>query len=432
MRGERFLKILFVSSSPLNKEISIGNTFINLFSHMENVELASIYTRAGVPDKEISQAFCITEKMLIKNLIKKTPVGVCVESKESDIAQKVQNTKNEQGIIDFIKSYRWTVFFWLQDFVWRIGKWKSPELKQFIEEYNPDIIFTVLADSPFLNRLILYVTKVANKKLVLYAWDNNYSLKQFMLSPLRWINHFINRISMRKVAKKADLFYVISDVQKADYEKAFKKECKVLTKSADFSGDAPVKNEYNTPLQLVYTGNIGLNRWHSLAEIANVLEKINKDGVKAQLRIYTGNTLTEKMNKALNIGESSFVMGRVSQAEVLEIQKNADMLVHIEAKDLKNRLLVRQSFSTKIVDYLKSARPILAYGPKEVASINHLIKNDCSLVASSEQELYEKLAECINNNNKLTEIAIKGYECGKKHHNKEKINNMLIKDIKSI
>ena len=110
MRGERFLKILFVSSSPLNKEISIGNTFINLFSHMENVELASIYTRAGVPDKEISQAFCITEKMLIKNLIKKTPVGVCVESKESDTAQKVQNTKNEQGIIDFIKSYRWRLW----------------------------------------------------------------------------------------------------------------------------------------------------------------------------------------------------------------------------------------------------------------------------------------------------------------------------------
>ena len=135
------MKILFVSSSPLNKEISIGNTFINLFSDIENVELASIYTRAGAPDKEISQAFCITEKMLIKNLIKKTPVGVRVESNASDTAPKVENTKNEQGIIDFIKSRRWTVFFWLQDFVWRIGKWKSPELKQFIVEYNPDIIF---------------------------------------------------------------------------------------------------------------------------------------------------------------------------------------------------------------------------------------------------------------------------------------------------
>ena len=64
-----------------------------------------------------------------------------------------------------------------------------------------------------------------------------------------------------------------------------------------------------------------------------------------------------------------------------------------------------------------------------MASINHLIKNDCAIVADNEQELLEKLTECINNN-KLTEIAVKGYECGKKHHNKENINSMLIKGLK--
>ena len=237
----------------------------------------------------------------------------------------------------------------MQNLVWRIGRWKSPELKKFVEEFNPDIVFTVLFGSPFLNRLILHVTSLSNKKLVLYAWDNNYSLKQFMLSPLRWINHFINRNSMRKVAKKAELFYVISNVQKTDYEKAFKKDCKVLTKAADFSEKPSLKTVYSKPLQLVYTGNIALNRWKTLSEIANVLENINKDGVKAQLRIYTGNSLTDKMNKALNRGESSFVMGSVSADEVLKIQNEADMLVHVESKDLKNRLLVRQSFSTKIV-----------------------------------------------------------------------------------
>ena len=138
------------------------------------------------------------------------------------------------------------------------------------------------------------------------------------------------------------------------------------------------------------------------------------------------------MNKALNVGESSFVMGSVSQAEVLEIQKNADMLVHIEAKDLKNRLLVRQSFSTKIVDYLKSARPILAYGPKEVASINHLIKNDCAIIADNEQELYEKLIKIIDDKAALNELSIKAFNCGKNNHDISLINKMLVNDLKSI
>ncbi len=423
------MKILFVSSSPLKKEISIGNTFINLFKDMEDVELASIYTRAGSPDKEISQAFCITEKMLIKNLIKNTPVGVRVEPDEKEKTPKVQNTKNEQGIINFIKSRRWTVFFWLQDFIWQIGRWKSPELRTFLEEYNPDIIFTVLSDIPLLNRLILHITEMSNKKLVLYAWDNNYSLKQFMLSPLRWINHFINRKSMRKVVKKADLFYVISDVQKTDYEKSFKKECKVLTKSADFSDKAPIKTVYNKPLQLVYTGNIGMNRWRSLEEIATTLEKINQDEVKAQLRIYTGNVLTYKMYSALNKGNSSFVMGSVSAEEVLKIQNDADILVHVESKDLKNRLLVRQSFSTKIVDYLKSARPILAYGPKDIASIDYFVKNDCGIVASSSKELYGKLLSVVSESIMLDLFAEKAYECGREHHNNTEINAMLQSDL---
>ena len=423
------MKILFVSSSPLKKEISIGNTFINLFKDMEDVELASVYTRAGAPDKEISQAFCITEKMLIKNLIKKTPVGICVESDEKEEIPKTKSIKNEQGIINFVKNCRLTVFFWLQDFIWRIGKWKSPELKKFVEEFNPDIIFTVLSGSPFLNRLILHITSLSNKKLVLYAWDNNYSLKQFMLSPLRWINHFINRATMRKVAKKADLFYVISDVQKTDYEKAFKKECKVLTKVADFSGEPTLKTDYNKPLQLVYTGNIGLNRWKVLGEIANTLEKINRDGVKAQLRIYTGNSLNDKMNKALNRGESSFVMGSVSADEVLKIQNEADMLVHVESKDLKNRLLVRQSFSTKIVDYLKAARPILAVGPKEVASIDYFIKNDCAIVADNENELYEKLIKIIEDDEKLNILAEKSYESGRNNHNEIQMRSVLKNDL---
>lgn len=68
------------------------------------------------------------------------------------------------------------------------------------------------------------------------------------------------------------------------------------------------------------------------------------------------------MEKELNIGESSILMGSVPATEIEEIQKNADILVHAEGLDLKSRLAVRQSFSTKIVDYLKMARPIFAVG----------------------------------------------------------------------
>ena len=122
-------------------------------------------------------------------------------------------------------------------------------------------------------------------------------------------------------------------------------------------------------------------------------------------------------------------MGSVSAEKVIELQKDADMLVHVEALDLKNKLLVRQSFSTKIVDYLAAARPILAFGPKNVASIDHLIKNNCAIVADNETELLNKLSTVITNKNELQQFASDAFDCGKRHHNKSDIDSMLKNDL---
>ncbi len=420
------MRILFISASPLRKEISIGNTFLNLFSGMEDIEFASIYTRAGKPDTAIAQGFCITEKMLLKNLLGKGPAGT---KTEPQAMEETTLSASEEKKISFIKSRRWTIFFWMQDLIWRIGRWKSKVLQDFVEEFKPDIIFTLLSSTSFLNRLILYIKHIARVPLVVYAWDNNYSMKRVMFSPFKWLNHFMSRRMMRKVAKKAELLYVISEVQKTDYEKAFRKECTVLTKGADFTGDMPVNTEFNRPLQLLYTGNIGLNRWKSLAHIANVLEKINQNEVKVQLRIYTGNTVTEKMRTMLQRGESSFLMGSVSADEVVKLQQNADILVHVEAMDLKNRLLVRQSFSTKLVDYFHQAKCLLAFGPKEVASIQHLVQNDAAIVAGTEQELEEKLREIISQSEILRKYGKKAWECGKNNHQQKEIQTMLSIDF---
>lgn len=424
------MRILFISASPLRKEVSIGNTFLNLFDHVEHVELASICTRNGLPDPIISKCFCITERMLIRNLLKRTPVGTVVNTHKK-IEEALQN-KAENTAFQLVKRSRLTIFFWMQDLIWKLGRWKSPELKQFVDEYDPDIIFTVLSNSIFLNNLILHIHSCSRAKLVLYAWDNNYSLRQFMFSPLRWIKHFIDRASMRKLASKADLFYVISEIQKKDYEKSFHKTRAVLTKGANFSEPPAFKGQYNTPLQLVFTGNIALNRWKSLRLIADALENINREGIIAQLRIYTTTPLTKKMEKALNRGESSILMGNVPASEVAGIQDKADVLVHVEALDLKNKLTVRQSFSTKIVDYLKAARPILAVGPKDVASIDHLIRNDCAIVASNRKELEDKLRAVLSNESELNRISQNAYECGKRHHNKQNIQTMLMNDLREV
>lgn len=61
------MKILFISNSPINRQTSIGNTFLNLFDGFD-AELYSVYSRTGYPDKKIKSAFRIAETQLVKNI----------------------------------------------------------------------------------------------------------------------------------------------------------------------------------------------------------------------------------------------------------------------------------------------------------------------------------------------------------------------------
>lgn len=420
------MKILFISMSPIHKGVSIGNTFLNVLEGLPDAEFFSVYTKSGAPDARIQSAFQISEKMLVNKLLHKTnTVGRRVEERD------VQTNAQPDKLVTFAQKKRYTVLFWGQALVWTLPYWKSDALHAFLDECQPDILFTLLSDSVPLNKLICHIQAYLQKPLVIYAWDNNYTLKMGAVSPLRRLNRHINRIYMRATVKKAAQMYVISDVQKRDYEKAFGIPCKVLTKSADFSGDPPVKTQYHEPMQIVFTGNIGTNRWKSLAMIARALQTVNRNGVRAQLRIYTSTPLTDKMKAALEIADTSFLMGSVPASEIPCIQSDADMLVHVEAFDRQNRLAVRQSFSTKLVDYFKAARPILAVGPRDVASIEHLIANDCALTAQTEAELVEKLTPLIGDGDALTGLARRAYDCGRAHHDKSKMDAMLFADLQT-
>lgn len=428
--GKVPMRVLLISLAPVNPTFGSGNTFLNVMGLLEGVELASICARAGETDPRVSRAFYITEGMLFRNLLRGTPTGRLVQT--SAEGGECPGSHGERRLQIFAHRHRWTVLFWARDLLWRVSRWRSPRLKAFLEEYRPHVILASLSNTPHVNRLILHAAEATGAKLVLYAWDNNYTYKQFTLSPLRWIKQAMDRASMRQVAARADLTYAICEDLKVAYEASFGREFHLLTKGGSFSGDAPVKAAYNRPLQLVYTGNLQNNRWKSLAVIARVLERINRDGLRAQLNIHTGTPLTKRMRRALDRGESSAVMGLVPPAEVARIQSEADMLVHAEATDLKNRLIVRHSFSTKLVDYMAAARPILAYGKRDMASIRHLERNQCAVVADSPDELYQKLTAVLGDEAALEDLARRAYACGRRCHEREDIRAMLTEDFKTL
>lgn len=429
------MNILVISSTPWSSNNSFGNTYSNLFEGMGGLTFANIALKPVTEtDPIVDSCFSISENALIANLLhSRLETGREVDVKTT-LAKDLSggSRQTEFAVKEFARKKRWMIMFWARDLIWKLGRWKSPQLLKYLDAVKPDLIFQPIYFVSHPNDIVHFVKKYTGVPMVGYVSDDVYTLCQFSLSPFYWLDRIYKRRKVKRTIQQCEILYVISELQKQEYEKIFGVPCKILTKCADFSGEPLVKTQYNTPLQLVFTGNIGTNRWKSLAMIAEALEQINQNGVRAQLRIYTATPLTAKMEKALQKGESSFIMGSIPASEVPKTQADADILVHVEATDLKNKLAVRQSFSTKLVDYFKTARPILAVGPRDVASIDHLIRNDCALTGETVEEVKQALLSVLDNPDKLNDLSRKAYACGKKNHNKEKMQQMLQADLSKI
>ena len=421
------MRVLILTRAPWRNDNNTGNTLTNLFSGMDNLEISNLYLREQLPDNDITiRNFSISEIQLIKNLLKGELVGREVTTKDE------ASDATEANLYSVAKKKSNAILTWLREVLWLLGKWRNDNLKEFLRKINPDVIFVPMFCFVYPYRVLQFLQKYTSAKVMLFHPDDNYTLKQFSFSPIYWIYRFALRKWVRNTVRIASINYAISNLQKEEYEIAFQKSFKVITKGLDFNEVPQYLTKNNRIMQLVFTGNIGTNRWKSLKMIADALEKINQDCIKAQLRIYTATPVTKKMEKALSRGETSILMGSVPASEVPGIQERADILVHVEALDLKNRLTVRQSFSTKIVDYLKAARPILAVGPKDVASIDHLIRNNCAITAENSEELERKLREVLADRATLRHIAENGYECGRKYHNRQDIQTMLMNDLNAV
>src|SRR5699024_2493695 len=88
-----------------------------------------------------------------------------------------------KNIYSFFLKRRWNIFLLAREILWKISKWKTKELDNFIRKFNPDIVLSLACSSIYMNNLQQYVIKYSKAKSVIYFVDDVYSLKRFSLSP---------------------------------------------------------------------------------------------------------------------------------------------------------------------------------------------------------------------------------------------------------
>lgn len=423
--------VLVITRSSWNTDNNVGNTLSSLFSGMD-CEFHSLYCREGAPKNNVARSyFRITEMQLLRSLFGGGFAG-CLLGSGADVGVDVEH---EVRLYDRAKRFGGSPAWFARELLWALGRWESPALDEFLGRVRPDVVFMPAFDAVYPYRLLRYAAERSGASAVLYHTDDNYSLRQFRVSPIYWIRRIWLRRRVRRAAQSAMLNYCITEEQAQEYSRTLGVSCQVLQKGADFDVPPDDTGCYAMgadvsaacrPLHLVYTGNVSSGRWRALLEIGRSLEDVMDDAV---LDVYTLSQLSPWVVRRLSSSRCIRLREGVASEQIHEIQRSADILVHVESLRYRERLETRLSFSTKIVDYLSRGRCILAVGWSESASIAYLQRNRLALVASSGSEIRAHLDAVQRNPELLRDFGKRAWEHGRRNHKVEQIRRMLMDDF---
>lgn len=403
------MKVLIVSQGAWDDSTSFGNTFSNLFDNNE-YKIAHIYTNNGTPNSKIKASFCnINEKLVFKSILKKQE-NVIYPNKKNNMSSV--NTRNNYFLYN-VKNI-------VRELFWFFSKINYQKVYKFIDDFKPDLVFMTASQFRYINVIERNIALYTKKPCFIYTSDDAFSFRQYSFNVLFWLRRLVSRIEFTKTVKKCNALFVISNEQKNEYQKLFKKKCYILQKWKKFQNYKIFNFQNSDQLVMTFTGNMNLGRWKSLLGLGVYSDKINKLGYKRKIVLnYYCNNIPKFLKKKFGKVKCLEKFESIHYSEVKNVQLNSDVLIHCESFNIIDSSKVRLSFSTKIVDYLSTGKCIFAIGNKNCSSIKYFAQNDCGIIAINKKDIYNQLLKIINDEHLISKYAYKGYEIGNNNHSKD-------------
>lgn len=425
------MNIMMFSAAAWDNKNSVGNTFSNWFcgKEWENDNFSHFYVRKQYPCNEILanyynlSAIDILKGILhgkIKGRLFNSETAICYESelnkehaKEQENISKLHRNKNQ-------------IVYLMHELVWMSRVWINEEFKRFIKENSPDIFFAFSTNVFILSPVIDYLKKNTNCKIVLFIADDVYGMYSELIIPRK----IYSKRLFERCIKNADVLYAVSEEMSTLYANRFKRQVKTVYKGCDLSQD--VKKNINSPIKMVYAGNLLWGRDDILHKLALELEEINKENIQIMLEIYTGATITPEMSEKLNVGVSSKIMGSKPYNQIKKIMHNADIVLHVESFEEPMKKIVKYSLSTKIMDCLQSGALIVGIGPAEVASIRYLSRIKGTIVIDDIRKISVVLNDILSNQEDLLYNIQLIREYAEEHHEISRVQKKLRDDFSKL
>lgn len=411
-------RILVSSVDPWSEQVG-SDTLTSLLSQFNSTDIASINIRVRLSDSPVAgRYFHIIEGRVIRSIFHPSII-TGEEYKPSDKSLDKDVVEEEKRYNRKISFGRFFLVL-VREILWKLGRWKSPALDQFVSDFNPEVLFFPIEGYIHFNRINQYIIKKYQpKRVVGYMWDDNFTYKQHRFDLLYFIHRYWLRKSVKSLINSCNVVFAINPKMKRELDAEYGINSMLLTKPIR-NQEVPMQAEVHEPIKLLYSGKLVIGRDKAIADIVDAIRIVNREKQRVILDVYSGTPLSSKIRARINVPGACNLKGFVPQKKVFEEQQKADVLLFVESLS-KQDMSARLSFSTKITDYLSAGKCIWAVGNGDLAPIDYLKEEDAAIVSFTKESILTSLKSIIDNKKRILTYAKKAYECGISNHNQQEI-----------
>lgn len=405
------MKVLIISHTVISKTGNMGKTILSYFRGFHPEETAQLYIHAEVPtDTSVcGQYYRFTDKDALRSIFIPRVHGNSFSIENIDVTRSDSRVdKGLESSAHNIGSKRTAGIYIARNAMWKMSRWFSQELKAWLEECKPDVIFFASGDYSFAYEIALEISDFLNIPLVVLCVDDFYIFNKNRDNLIGRIQHRVYMKTVFKTMKRASVILTICDAMSAVYHEMFERPCYTLHTAAENKKLA--LNKAATAVS--YIGNLTCGRYTSLLELGTALSNV---APQLHIDVYSGETDKAILSSLTNAKGIEF-HGHISAEEVLSVMENSRFVIHTESFDSYDMERVKFSVSTKIAESLMYGPCLIAYGPKGIASIDYLEENKAAYVISDRNNLEAELGTILKDASEYDKVLTNARALARKNH----------------
>lgn len=363
-KTNKYPRLLLITANAFNPLSGGGITFTNLFHGWPKDKIACVHGDKIKPTQDVCERYYdLSSKEFLWAFPFSLLSGAGGQKKVEGAA------KNARGITT--KLINAAQFFISNEIPTKVTV--SLELVKFIEDFKPDVIYTVLGSLPYM-RLVSQVLHKFNLPVVIHIMDDWPAVRY------GGVFDFYRRRRMdrelRSLINNASACLSICDAMSKAYKKRYSRQWQAFHNAVDAqSWIAKARKDWATkrsPFKILYAGALMTDsQLGSVSDVCDAVAQLKGQGIEIQFDIYAPWYAAKRFRIEL---EKSGCVSVFDAPETMNIEKlftEADLLLLPVNFDEKSVKYIKYSMPTKVPAYMFSGTPTLAYGPDSVASIQY-------------------------------------------------------------